>query len=182
MKKRTLIFSAAAILMVVLAVPFAAQASTANDVAAELQGKILVDVTVPLVPPKVARVQLPAGGSAVDALQKHHAQRIFSTSPFGGYLLSRDIKAFIDGRAELFGEQFVLDYFDAVTGKDVDTLLRIFDKYQIDATLLTPGLPATKIMDHLAGWKRLYADEIAVVHVRDDQYRGAAVLVPELRR
>ena len=105
-----------------------------------------------------------------------------ATSPFGGYLVSRDIKAFIDGRAELYGEKFVIDYFDAVTAKDVDTLLGIFDKYQIDATLLTPDLPATKVMDHLAGWKRLYADDIAVVHVRDDQYRGAAVLVPELRR
>jgi hypothetical protein len=118
--------------------------------------------------------------AAVDTLQKRHAQRIFSTSPFGGYLLSRDIKAFIDGRAELFGEQFVLDYFDAVTGKDVDTLLRIFDKYQIDATLLTPGLPATKIMDHLAGWKRLYADDIAVVHVREPT--TAESILPELRR
>jgi len=125
-------------------------------------------------------VQMPA--AAVDALQKRHAERIFSTSPFGGYLLSRDIKAFIDGRAELFGEQFVLDYFEAVTAKNVDTLLGIFDKYQIDATLLTPGLPATKVMDHLAGWKRLYADDIAVVHVRDDQYKGAALLIPELRR
>jgi hypothetical protein len=56
--------------IVVIAVPYAAQASTANDVAAELKGKILIDVTVPLVPPKVARVQLPEGGSAVDALQK----------------------------------------------------------------------------------------------------------------
>ena len=120
--------------------------------------------------------------AAVDMLEKRHAERIFSTSPFGGYLVSRDIKAFLDGRAELYGEKFVIDYFDAVTAKDVGTLLGIFDKYQIDATLLTPDLPATKIMDHLAGWKRLYADDIAVVHVRDDQYRGAAVLVPELRR
>ena len=30
----------------------------------ELQGKILVDATVPLIPPKVARVQLPDEGSA----------------------------------------------------------------------------------------------------------------------
>src|SRR5690606_30839199 len=35
-----------------------------------LAGKILVDVTVPLVPPKVSRVQLPEGGSAVEAIQK----------------------------------------------------------------------------------------------------------------
>jgi hypothetical protein len=125
-------------------------------------------------------VQTPV--AAVDALQNRQAQRIFSTAPFGGYLLSRDIKAFIDGRAELYGEQFVIDYFDAVTAKDIDTLLRIFDKYQIDATLLTPDLPATKVMDHLAGWKRLYADSIAVVHVRDDPAKAAAPLVPELRR
>jgi hypothetical protein len=120
--------------------------------------------------------------AAVDALQKRHAQRIFSTSPFGGYLLSRDIKTFIDGRAELYGEQFVVDYFDAVTAKDVDTLLHLLDKYQIDATLLTPTLPATKVLDHIAGWKRLYADDIAVVHVRDDRPKNDPISVPELRR
>ena len=120
--------------------------------------------------------------AAVDMLQKRHAQRIFSTSQFGGYLLSRDIKAFIDGRAELYGEKFVQDYFDAVTGKDVETLLRLLDTYQIDATLLTPDLPATKVLDHIPGWKRLYTDSIAVIHVRDEPQKAAASAVPELRR
>lgn len=55
--------------VVVLAVPYAAQQSTARDVADALEGKILIDVTVPLVPPKVSLVQLPEGGSAVAALQ-----------------------------------------------------------------------------------------------------------------
>ena len=116
--------------------------------------------------------------AAVDVLQKRQAQRIFSTSPFGGYLLSRDIKAFIDGRAELYGEQFVLDYFDAVTAKDVNTLLATLDKYQIDATLLGPNLPATKVLDHIAGWKRVYADNIAVIHVRDDQRKATSSSAP----
>lgn len=53
----------------VLTVPFAAQQATARDVAADLAGKILIDVTAPLVPPKVGTVQLPHGGSAVAALQ-----------------------------------------------------------------------------------------------------------------
>jgi hypothetical protein len=125
-------------------------------------------------------VQTPV--AAVDVLQKRHAQRIFSTAPFGGYLLSRDIRAFIDGRAELYGEKFVLDYFDAVMAKDVETLLRLLDTYRIDATLLTPDLPATKVLDHIPGWKRLYTDSIAVIHVRDDQVNPAASAVPELRR
>jgi coenzyme F420-0:L-glutamate ligase/coenzyme F420-1:gamma-L-glutamate ligase len=49
----------------VLTVPHAAQLSTLELVRQELAGKLLVDVTVPLVPPKVSRVQLPEGGSAV---------------------------------------------------------------------------------------------------------------------
>jgi NADPH-dependent F420 reductase len=53
----------------ILTVPYAAQKSTVSDVASALQGKILVDVTVPLVPPKVNRVQLPEGDSAVLAIQ-----------------------------------------------------------------------------------------------------------------
>jgi NADPH-dependent F420 reductase len=56
--------------IVVLAVPYAAQQATVQEVAEALQGKILIDVTVPLVPPKVSRVQLPEGGSAVEAVQK----------------------------------------------------------------------------------------------------------------
>jgi hypothetical protein len=116
---------------------------------------------------------------AVEVLQQRKAERIFSTSPFGGYLVSRDIKAFIDGRAELYGEQFVIDYFDAVTAKDVETLLKILDTYKIDATLLTPTLPATKVLDHLPGWKRLYADGIAVIHVRDDQRKASLSAAPE---
>lgn len=56
--------------IVVLSVPFAAQQATAREVAGALTGKILIDVTVPLVPPRVGRVQLPEGGSAVEALQQ----------------------------------------------------------------------------------------------------------------
>jgi NADPH-dependent F420 reductase len=56
--------------IVVLTVPYAAQLPTLRELKGELAGKILVDVTVPLVPPKVARVQLPAGGSAVEIAQQ----------------------------------------------------------------------------------------------------------------
>ncbi len=62
--------AAAAADIVILSVPFAAQQGTVSEVASHLAGKILIDVTVPLVPPKVSRVQLPAGGSAVEAVQK----------------------------------------------------------------------------------------------------------------
>ncbi|MCE9647811.1 MAG: NADPH-dependent F420 reductase [Chloroflexi bacterium] len=50
--------------IVVLTVPYSAHRETLESVKADLQGKILIDVTVPLVPPKVATVQMPAAGSA----------------------------------------------------------------------------------------------------------------------
>jgi 8-hydroxy-5-deazaflavin:NADPH oxidoreductase len=54
----------------VLTVPFAHQASTLESIKSALTGKILIDTTVPLVPPKVARVQLPAQGSAARIAQQ----------------------------------------------------------------------------------------------------------------
>lgn len=50
--------------IVFVTVPFAAQAATLADIAPHVAGKIVVDTTVPLVPPKVMRVQLPPEGSA----------------------------------------------------------------------------------------------------------------------
>src|SRR5258706_7939789 len=50
--------------LVVLTVPYAAHADTLRAIAPALAGKVLVDVTVPLRPPKVSRVQLPPGRAA----------------------------------------------------------------------------------------------------------------------
>lgn len=68
--------------IVVLAVPYAAQKATALEVADQLKGKVLIDVTVPLVPPKVSRVTLPEGGSAVAALQSLLGERARVVSAF----------------------------------------------------------------------------------------------------
>ncbi len=56
--------------IVVLSVPYAAHRDTLESVKDELKGKILVDVTVPLVPPKVSTVQMPSAGSAAQEAQQ----------------------------------------------------------------------------------------------------------------
>jgi len=50
--------------IVVLTVPYGAHRETLEAVKDALEGKILVDVTVPLVPPRVSKVQMPPAGSA----------------------------------------------------------------------------------------------------------------------
>lgn len=55
--------------LVALTVPFGSQLEVLEIVRDALQGKILLDTTVPLVPPKVARVQMPPEGSAAQRAQ-----------------------------------------------------------------------------------------------------------------
>jgi 8-hydroxy-5-deazaflavin:NADPH oxidoreductase len=55
--------------LLVLTVPYAAHAATLESIRSQAQGKILIDVTVPLQPPKVSRVHIPPGGSATAEAQ-----------------------------------------------------------------------------------------------------------------
>ena len=55
--------------VVVLTVPFANAPTLLDEIKAAVQGKLVIDTTVPLMPPRVARVQLPAEGSAAVAAQ-----------------------------------------------------------------------------------------------------------------
>lgn len=68
--------------IVVLTVPFDHQSSLLTEVRSALQGKILIDVTVPLVPPKVARVQLPSRGSAGQIAQALVGEEVAVVSAF----------------------------------------------------------------------------------------------------
>jgi hypothetical protein len=109
-------------------------------------------------------VQSPA--AAVDVLKDRGAKRVLNDLPFGGYLIWRQMPVFIDGRAELYGEQFDMAYYRALQLKDVNRFVSILKDYEIDAVLLTPATPAAGLLDHLDGWQRVYSDETAVVHIR----------------
>jgi len=88
--------AAAAGEIVVLTVPFAHQISTLEGVREHLTGKILIDVTVPLMPPKVKTVQLPEGGSAAKAAQEFLGEEVMVVSAFqnisAGLLKDPDLK------------------------------------------------------------------------------------------
>ncbi len=94
--------------LVVLTVPFSHQSTTLEHVRDALRGKILIDVTVPLVPPKVGTVQLPGGGSAGQIAQA---------------LLGADVRvvsAFQNVAAAHLQEGHGLDCDVLVTGDDKD--------------------------------------------------------------
>lgn len=68
--------------IVIIALRFANQRETLDAIRDEVQGKIVVDTTVPLVPPKVMRVQLPAKGSAAQIAQELLGEGVRVVSAF----------------------------------------------------------------------------------------------------
>ena len=68
--------------IVVLTVPYSAHRTTLENVKEALQGKILVDVTVPLVPPALAKVQMPPSGSAAQEAHLLLGDNVQVTSAF----------------------------------------------------------------------------------------------------
>ena len=103
---------------------------------------------------------------AVAALKASGKTRVLNGYEFGGYLIAAGVAPYIDGRTELYGQAFFMRHDRILKLQDVDDLLRVLHDDRVDATLLAPGTPAIGLLDHLKGWTRLYADAIAVVHVR----------------
>lgn len=92
--------------------------------------------------------------------------RILNAYDFGGYMDFASIPAFIDGRAELYGMKFIMRHSRALDLENLPDFLAMLDEYKFSATLLTPSTPAVALLDRLPEWKRVYADDVAVVHVR----------------
>jgi NADPH-dependent F420 reductase len=68
--------------VVIVTVPFASQAQVLDEIRPHVAGKLVIDTTVPLVPPKVARVQLPPQGSAAIAARERLGQGVRVVSAF----------------------------------------------------------------------------------------------------
>jgi hypothetical protein len=104
--------------------------------------------------------------AAVTELKKLNVTRVFNDYDFGGYLIYAGVPTFIDGRTELYGEKFVADQNAASSLVEPENLFRLLDEYKIEATLMRTQSAATKLLDHIDGWQKVYADDIATVHVR----------------
>ena len=133
-----------------------------------LAGAVLAAVSGAVLHGAAARpdVGMPAVAIAM-AEAAHVTGPVLNDYGFGGYLIFAGIPPFIDGRAELYGDEFIKRYVQAML-LESDELPKLLDQYGIAWTLIAPERPAALLLDHLPGWRRLYADDVAVVHVRTD--------------
>jgi len=116
--------------------------------------------------PHVRRDDAATPATALAHLPPGVAERpVFNAYRFGGYLIFRGVRPYIDGRADMYGDEFFAAYLHARQGGG-PTLDRLLARHRIDWTLLEPGEPMVARMDAMPGWRRVWADRYAVVHVR----------------
>ena len=94
-------------------------------------------------------------------------QPVFNDYEFGGYLIFRHIKPFIDGRADMYGDAFMFSYLDA-SRPDRDAFERLAHQYRIRWALLATGGPMAHMVAGLPGWRRIHRDDVAAVFVNDE--------------
>jgi NADPH-dependent F420 reductase len=85
--------------VVIVTVPYENQAATLTQIRDKVGGAIVVDTTVPLVPPKVMRVQLPAAGSAALEAREHLGPEVRLVTAFhnvAAHILDSDGKVDCD--------------------------------------------------------------------------------------
>ena len=122
---------------------------------------------------KFGNIQPPASTTPIAALnfvrQANLKGPVLNDYDFGGFLLHGGILTFIDGRAELFGGDFIKRYAEAVSLRGEEPLEHFLDRHGIEWTLLQKNQPANKLLERLPGWRPGFSDDVATVFVRQRQ-------------
>ncbi|MBW6467218.1 MAG: NADPH-dependent F420 reductase [Brevefilum sp.] len=148
----------------VITVPYAGHKATLMDLKDALQGKIVVDVVVPLVPPKVTKVQMPEAGSAaqeaqailgdacqvVDAFQNISHERLMGKG-------DTDCDVLVCGKGKAAR--------DVVLGLVADTGLKGWDAGPIENAVVVEGL--TSVLIGLNIQHKVHASGIRITGIAD---------------
>ena len=111
--------------------------------------------------------------SAKEALafaeKNHLSGNVFNSYDFGGTLIFHGIKTYIDGRTDqLFLDGFSVKNEETRKSGGKPVLQEQLKKYAVDWALLTADDSRIPFFNELANWKRVYADENAVIYTRND--------------
>jgi hypothetical protein len=131
----------------------------------------VVKVYLPLRPAfneQAQRESLPVG--AVEWIQAHRPEgEMFNEYNWGGYLIWRlwpDYRVFVDGRTDLYGDEFLRQYLDARLGQPgfEETLAA----YDVNLVLTYPDDALSAQLACAGNWEEVYRDEVAAIWVREE--------------
>ena len=98
---------------------------------------------------------------AVDFMEAHHITGpLFNRYSWGGYLIWRGYTPFIDGRADVYGDEFLKTYVEIYDARVSPH--EIFEQYGINCALVEVKSPIATLLEE-SGWHRVYQDELAAV-------------------
>lgn len=110
-----------------------------------------------------------SAGVPATALARLPAQvrdrRVFNEYSFGGALILAGIRPYIDGRSDMYGDAFTIDYFQIAKG-DAARWAAADAKWHFGWTLLPPSSAIVARLDTDPHWYRAYANDVAVIHIR----------------
>ena len=110
--------------------------------------------------------------SALEAVPPElRAKPVLNEYGFGGYLIWSHVRPFIDGRADMYGGP-MLGLYRELSAGDPKAVEETLKRYRIAWTIFAPDTRIVATLDREPGWRRLYADRFAVVHVRDGAAPG----------
>jgi len=101
---------------------------------------------------------------AVQYLQAHHlAGRIFNTYQWGGYLIWQGYSVFVDGRAEVYGDEILNEYLKA---NDVQAdWEEPLQRYGVGICLIESSSRLAVLLKASGRWQAVYSDNLATVFV-----------------
>jgi len=100
------------------------------------------------------------------------AQPVFNEYSFGGPLILAGVRPYIDGRADMYGDDF-LDRYIRITNGNFTEFDAVARQYGIAWTMVPPQSLLARELDRRTDWKRVYADKIGAIHVRIGAQRAA---------
>jgi len=112
-----------------------------------------------------ARIDDVTPAAAFGKVPKHlRSQPVFNDYDFGGFLIFEGVRPFIDSRADMYGDAFVMDH-DAIMRDPERRLRPTLARWGVRWTILRPQSSAVGVLDRTSWCRRLSADAYAVVHV-----------------
>ncbi|MBE0685554.1 MAG: hypothetical protein IH585_06100 [Anaerolineaceae bacterium] len=90
--------------------------------------------------------------------------RCLNSYTWGGYISWKipEMRIFIDGRTDLYGEKLIQDWIEMVNGGE--TWREKFDFYDINCVFLEENRPIIELLED-SGWKEIYSNDFSIVLV-----------------
>ena len=93
------------------------------------------------------------------------AQPVYNDYLFGGYLIFAGVRPYIDGRADMYGDAFLLNY-TSMKNSSPQRVQAELDRRGAQWTILQSTSRVAAMLDRSPQWERIWSDRIAIVHVR----------------